>query len=160
MVEETPNISSFVSATYDETVALIEETAKYLVDRSSADQKAIPDAAAAAFAGENIRLTTRLMQVMAWLLNQRAVQSGELTIEDARKPTRRLGNIKVCLAPPFKGAHLLPLKLQDMLERSEDLFRRVLRLDKLLLSAPDDNPVHGIIQDIKVGINERATKKP
>ena len=156
MSTDAQKTALFVSTTYDDTVAMIDEVTDYLTNRAERDRKAIPETAAAAFAGESIRLTTRLMQVMAWLLNQRAVQAGELSVEEARQPSRRLGNVKVCLGAPYRGAQLLPMKLQDMLERSEDLFRRVLRLDKLLLMAPEDNPVHDLIRDLGSEITDKT----
>ncbi|MFQ5533601.1 MAG: DUF1465 family protein [Sphingomonadales bacterium] len=154
MTGESTNIESFVSVTYRETVAMIEEMTDYLVRRAERDRQTLPDSASAAFAGESIRLTTRLVQVMAWLLNQRAVQANEISTEQARRPRRRLGNISVCLGRPCTGAELLPFELQDMLDRSEDLFLRVLRLDRLLLAAPGENPVHDLIRDLNSGISK------
>jgi regulator of CtrA degradation len=66
------------------------------------------------------------MHVIAWLLTQRAVQSGELRPSDALDPARRLGH-----APTTDAALLamLPEKARHMIESSADLHRRVARLD-------------------------------
>lgn len=141
-------IDLFVSRTYDETVEMIEEMTEYLTGQAELDRKSLPDNTVAAYAGESIRLTTRLMQVMAWLLNRRAVQNGEITAAEALHASRRLGSRRICLGPPFKGADMLPERLRILSKRSESLFRRVVRLEELLRHGTARNPVHYLQQDL------------
>ena len=48
------------------------------------------------YAGESMRVTTRLMQAASWLLVQRAVQEGDMKAEDAASDRYRLGAREIC----------------------------------------------------------------
>jgi regulator of CtrA degradation len=66
------------------------------------------------------------MHVIAWLLTQRAVDSGELSPRDALDPARRLGD-----APITEDAVIaqMPADARTLINSSIDLHRRVARLD-------------------------------
>src|SRR5262249_59962819 len=83
-------------------------------------------------AGESMRGTTRLMQAASWLLIQRAVQEGDMTVEDASAERYRLGGREICLGRREEGVADMPEKLLDLLERSESLYKRIQRLDDVL----------------------------
>ncbi len=79
-----------------------------------------------AFSCESLKVTTRLMHVIAWLLTQRAIAAGELTATQALDPARRLGS------SPATDASLLerfPAQAQGVIGSSIDLHRRVALLD-------------------------------
>jgi regulator of CtrA degradation len=67
------------------------------------------------------------MHVIAWLLTQRAVEAGELSPSQARRPARRLGD-----APDSDEALLpgLPEAALALIQASRDLYARVKRLDE------------------------------
>ena len=44
------------------------------------------------FACESLKVTTRIMHIVAWLLTQRAVETGEIPEREGRRPERRLGH--------------------------------------------------------------------
>src|SRR5215470_19819188 len=70
--------SALFERTFDEGMSLVEETAKYLDGRGRQESKDLPRKAALLYAGESMRVTTRLMQAASWLLVQRAVHEGEM----------------------------------------------------------------------------------
>jgi regulator of CtrA degradation len=72
------------------------------------------------------------MQAASWLLVQRAVHEGEMNVDDAAKERYRLGSKELCFASAGEGVELLPDMLQTLLERSDNLYRRIARLDELL----------------------------
>ncbi len=72
-----------------------------------------------AYTVESMRHTTRLMQSMAWLLTQRAVETGEMTAEEAADPKYQLGAADVCLATPVAGADTLPKAFREMSAESD-----------------------------------------
>jgi len=72
------------------------------------------------------------MQVASWLLVQRAVAEGEMSIDEASKEKYRLGAREICRGRRSDNADLLPTKLIDLLDRSMHLYERVERLDQLL----------------------------
>ena len=116
--------------TFEDGMAMVEETAAYLDGPGREASKALPRKVALAYAGESMRLTTRLMQVASWLLAQRAVLEGEMTPAQAAQDKHRLGAREVCLAPPMAGSDHLPLRLLELLDKSAQLYNRVDRLDE------------------------------
>jgi regulator of CtrA degradation len=127
--------------TFEDGMAMVEETAGYLDGPGRDASKTLPRRVALAYAGESMRLTTRLMQVASWLLVQRAILEGEMTPAQAAQDKYRLGAREVCLAPPMEGVELLPVRLLELLERSAQLYERVDRLDQMMYrpvaAAPD-----------------------
>jgi len=75
--------SEVFARTFKEGMALVEEAAAYLAGPGRTVSKRLPRAAALAYAGESMRLTTRLMQVASWLLVQRAMRDGEIPVAEA-----------------------------------------------------------------------------
>jgi len=127
--------SELFQRTFDDGMSLVEETAAYLDGEGREASKDLPRRGALAYAGESMRVTTRLMQVASWLLVQRAVREKEMTPEEASQPKYRLGAQEVCRARPLEGIELLPPRLTDLLERSGALYDRVERLDDQLYRA-------------------------
>ncbi len=124
--------SELFERTFDDGMALVEETAAYLDGEGREESKTLPRRGALAYAGESMRVTTRLMQVASWLLVQRAVREKEMTPEEASQPKYRLGAQEVCRARALDGIELIPGTLADLLERSGQLYDRVERLDDQL----------------------------
>jgi regulator of CtrA degradation len=124
--------SALFDRTFDEGMSLVEETAKYLDGRGRQESRDLPRKAALLYAGESMRVTTRLMQAASWLLVQRAVHEGDMAPEDARDERYRLGSKEICLGGGAPGIELLPATLQDLLARSDNLYRRIARLDDVL----------------------------
>jgi len=131
--------SEMFQRTFDDGMALVEETAAYLDGEGREQSKSLPRRGALAYAGESMRVTTRLMQVASWLLVQRAVRESEMTPEEASDEKYRLGAQEVCRARALDGIELLPSKLIDLLERSGQLYDRVERLDDQLYRAGRPN---------------------
>ncbi len=125
--------SALFSRTFDEGMALVEETARYLDGPGREEQRNLPRKTAMLYAGESMRVTTRLMQAASWLLVQRAVSEGDMDPEDAQSERYRLGSKEICLgSPPEEGIETLPQMLQTLMERSDNLYRRIARLDDVL----------------------------
>ena len=124
--------SALFEHTFDEGMALVEECARYLDGKGRDESRALPRKMALVYAGESMRVTTRLMQAASWLLIQRAVHDGDMTPEDASSDRYRLGAREICLGKREEGLNELPKKLLDLLERSESLYRRIARLDEVL----------------------------
>src|ERR1700742_2305095 len=82
--------SELFDRTFQEGMDLVEETAAYLDGAGRQDSKLLSRNAALAYAGESMRLTTRLMQVASWLLVQRAVREGDMPATEACQDRYRL----------------------------------------------------------------------
>jgi regulator of CtrA degradation len=124
--------SALFERTFDEGMSLVEECARYLDGRGRTESRALPRKAALVYAGESMRVTTRLMQAASWLLIQRAVHDGDMSPEDAASDRYRLGAREICMGHREEGIDALPGKLVELLERSESLYRRIARLDDVL----------------------------
>ncbi len=125
--------SAFFDKTYDEVLALTEEAYAYLSEIESNKIKAATPDEDLRLRGEAFRLTTRLMQVVSWLMTQRAIQAGELSAaEFADDMQYRLGAAKVCRDVSQHHHPTIPPKLSDMLERSHNLYTRIERLDEMM----------------------------
>ena len=122
---------TFFDRTFDEAFDLLIEARAYLSERQRPSQDELPPAVRLVAGCETMRLTARLVQVMAWLLVQRAVHAGEIDAAEADAPQRRLGGHEVCAEPGPWDIHALPRRLQILLDRSQALYNRVARLDEM-----------------------------
>jgi len=132
--------SALFERTFDEGMTLVEETAHYLDGRGRQESRELPRKAALLYAGESMRVTTRLMQAASWLLVQRAVSEGEMRPEDAGSDRYRLGSKEICFGGKTDGTDMLPGMLQSLLERSDNLYRRIARLDEVLYDKSKPEP--------------------
>ena len=123
---------------FREGMDLIEETAGYLDGPGRRESRGLPRDLALAYATESMRLTTRLMQLASWLLLQRAVNEGEMTLAqaDQEKHKVRVQN----LSGETGDLTGLPDSLLRLIERSLRLQERVQHLDTMLYGEP---PSHG-----------------
>jgi regulator of CtrA degradation len=132
-----PNIAltpKLVAGLYTEAMLLADEARSYFDREGRDDRDRLDPLLRVGFSCESLKVTTRLMHVIAWLLTQRAVEAGELSRGQARTPARRLGD-----APETDEALLarLPAPAVALIEASRDLHARVKRLDDVELTAPE-----------------------
>lgn len=132
--------SALFERTFNEGMALVEETARYLDGRGRQESRALPRKAALLYAGESMRVTTRLMQAASWLLIQRAVHEGEMRAEDAAGERYRLGSKEICFGGRGEAVEILPETLRELLVRSDNLYRRIARLDEVLFGNGQTQP--------------------
>jgi regulator of CtrA degradation len=116
-----------INSLYVEAMVLADEARAYF-DRHGREERLLLDPVVrVGFSVESLKVTTRLMHVIAWLLTQRAVEAGELTVVEAGSEARRLGE-----EPESDPAVLdrLPDGAAHLVRSSQDLFARVARLDR------------------------------
>lgn len=114
-------------ALYVEAMLLADEARGYFDEGSRTEREALPPMARVAFSCESLKVTTRLMHVIAWLLTQRAVAAGEIRPRDALDPARRLGDAPVTAGDALSD---MPAGARKLIEASIDLHRRVARMDR------------------------------
>ena len=117
---------------FKEGMSLVEETANYLDGPGRLDARVLERHGAIAYATESMRLTTRLMQLASWLLLQRAIGAGELTVEDARKENHRISLNDIGKGHDLTGAEALPDALKALVDRSLTLHLRIQKLDSMI----------------------------
>ena len=116
-----------VDTLYSEALLLADEARSYFDEGGRDEQKSLDPFARVGFACESLKVTTRIMHIVAWLLTQRAIDSGELRGSDGRRPERRLGHAND--SDPMV-VDQLPPAARKLIRASIDLYARVSRLDE------------------------------
>ena len=149
--------SAMFERTFQEGMSLVEETARYLDGRGREESRDLPRKAAMLYAGESMRVTTRLMQAASWLLVQRAVHEGDMEASDASSDRYRLGSKEICLGGSKDGIDMLPAMLRDLLLRSDHLYRRIARLDDILFGdGAKVSGVHGHLDKLQQAFGQET----
>ena len=119
--------SRLIDSLYTEAMLLADEARSYFDDAGRGDRATLEPFARVGFACESLRVTTRIMHIVAWLLTQRAVESGEIPMREGRRPDRRLGHAQE--SDPAVVSQL-PDSAQRLIGSSVDLYARVKRIDE------------------------------
>ena len=116
-----------IDSLYVEAMLLADEARGYFDQIGRDERDALGALNRVAFSCESLKVTTRLMHIIAWLLTQRALSAGELSRAQARESERRLGP-----AAASDDALLprLPEAAIALIRASEELYDRVARLDQ------------------------------
>ncbi len=131
---------TFLRGTYDEAFDLLVEARNYVQNDVAAFKYADNPPDPVAMTQETMRLTSRLTQVMAWLMAQRAVHEGEIGEEEFVKDKYRLEGQAVCLKRAIDEMEEdLPEGLSDLMNRSYSLYSRIMRLDEQYLGDKKEN---------------------
>ena len=115
-------------------MALVEEAADYLDGDGRAEAKSLPRVASLAYATESMRLTTRLMQMASWLLLQRAVNEGEMSLEQAGQEKNKVRLHGLTSSKESPGWDELPARLRELIDQSLHLQKRIRHLDEVIYS--------------------------
>ncbi len=127
---------------FQDGMALVERAALYLETEGRAQSQQLDHAVCVAYTTESMRLTTRLMHIAAWLLYQRAVNEGEISLADAaaEKSKFQFNTQELCSTGGLFTQ--LPHELQDICLHSLRIQHRVQHLDLLLCSDSATKPGH------------------
>lgn len=110
---------------YEEALLLADEARMVFDTRAECRYSDAPDATRLALSIEGMRTSTRLMHVLAWLLNQRAFLSGEIS----ERQLRECGTLGAERSPDPAQLALLYPETRALIRESERLHARVARLD-------------------------------
>ena len=143
-----PLTAKLVASLYTEAMLLADEARSYFDMSGRGDRDSLAPFDRVGFSCESLKVTTRLMHVIAWLLTQRAVEAGELSRSQARRPARRLGD-----APESDEVLLarLPADALALVQASRDLYARVKRLDEAGGQGPEPqaSPARSLISRLE-----------
>ena len=118
-----------IDGLYVETMLLADEARSYFDSPGQMERDGLTPIDRVIASCESLKVTTRLMHVIAWLLTQRALYAGEISPGAATHPSRRLGDPVVS---SDEAMAKLPAEARSLVAASADLFRRVERLDEML----------------------------
>jgi regulator of CtrA degradation len=132
-----------IDSLYTEAMLLADEARAYFDETGRDDRQSLEPFARVGFACESLKVTTRIMHIVAWLLTQKAVESGEIHSADGRRPERRLGHANES-DPLVIGQ--LPEAAQRLINSSADLYSRIKRLDEgQLIDEPAPSPARALM---------------
>jgi regulator of CtrA degradation len=139
-----------VDSFYTEAMLLADEARSYFDDAGRDDRCTLDPFVRVNFACESLKVTTRIMHIVAWLLTQRAIESGEIALREGRRPERRLGHAQES-DPAVVGR--LPEAAQRLVSASTDLYARVKRLDEgNLAEEPPQSPARALMGRLERGL--------
>jgi len=132
-----------IDSLYTEAMMLADEARAYFDEAGRDDLQTLEPFARVGFACESLKVTTRIMHIVAWLLTQKAVDTGEIKSADGRRPERRLGHASE--SDPLVVAQL-PESAQRLIGASADLYSRIKRLDEgQLIDEPAPSPARALM---------------
>jgi len=127
--------SPFIDKAYEETMSLLVEARNYVAYQEASDQRNLPPSQRLQVSYESMRVTSRLTQVMAWMLAQKAVYAGEMTLARAVGDEFALSGGAICSDASGPDNDDVPTGLRSLLERSHRLYMRVGRLEDMVRQA-------------------------
>ncbi len=131
---------------FKEGMTLVEETAAYLDGEGRREARLLARSASLSYASESMRLTTRLMQLASWLLLQRSVNNGDMSLTDANRERAKVKLGGLSTATDGSGWDGLPRRLQDLINRSLSLELRVMHLNDALTGVSRVEEVPNAVQ--------------
>jgi regulator of CtrA degradation len=123
---------AFLDRTYDEALALTRAARDFIAAGVVLPPEGSSPSASMVATVESMRLTTRITQVMAWCLAQKAIFAGEVARDAEIVERFSLGARELCLGEDNENNELLSQPLRTLLAKSRALYIRVLRLDDLM----------------------------
>jgi regulator of CtrA degradation len=139
-----------INAFYTEAMLLADEARSYFDDAGRSDRNTLDPMARVGFACESLKVTTRIMHIVAWLLTQRAVESGEIATAGGRRPERRSGQAQD--SDPNVIA-TFPESARKLINSSIDLYARIKRLDEgVVADEPAQSPARALMGRLERGL--------
>jgi len=124
-VRESLLTIKLLDALYTEAMVLADEARSYFESGRFSEESDPADLLAVSFSCESLKVTTRLMHCIAWLLNQKALHSGDLSEGEAWNHDRSLGCAAATDQPTVDR---FPAEARQIIMASEELFERRQRL--------------------------------
>jgi regulator of CtrA degradation len=134
-----------IDSLYTEAMVLADEARSYF--DSDRTRQISPAEVAVAFSCESLKVTTRLMHVIAWLLNQKAIRAGEIHPSDTLRELDELG-----YAPATDDWMVgrMPDEARLLITASEDLYYRVQRVSSNVYNLNEEAPApHRMIERLR-----------
>ena len=147
-VRITPRL---IDSLYTEAMLLADEARSYFDEAGREERGTLEPFARVGFACESLKVTTRIMHIVAWLLTQRAIETGEIGARDGRRPERRLGHAQE--SDP-KLVESMPPAARRLIEASSDLYARIKRIDEgVVAEEPPASPARALMGRLERGLS-------
>lgn len=132
-----------IDSMYVEAMVLADEARAYFDDGGRGERATLDPMARVVLSCESLKITTRLMHVIAWLLTQKAIEAGEMSVEMGDDPLRALP-----AGPTTDDATLasMPPGTQALIRASIDLYRRAERMERSRGAPPAASPARAMFE--------------
>ena len=121
--------ADLIDQLYREAMQLAEDARTYFDHVGQWDRKRLEPMDRVLFSCESLKVTTRLMHAISWLLVRKAVLAGEMVAEEAMLPERRLGRASSSTQDDLARLASLPPMAIRLVNRSQELYLRLQRLE-------------------------------
>ena len=139
-----------IESLYTEAMLLADEARTYFDQEGRDERSQLDPFVRVGFACESLKVTTRIMHIVAWLLTQKAIESGEIPDRAGRRPERRLGHAQDS-DPLVVGQ--LPDAAQRLISASIDLYARIKRIDEGSIEADvPQSPARALMGRLERGL--------
>jgi regulator of CtrA degradation len=134
-----------IDSLYTEAMVLADEARSYFDQAGRPEREMLTPLLRVTLSCESLKITTRLMNMLSWLLTQRAIELGQIDPADARTPADRheLDSDPASLAG-------LPEAAIALIESSLELQARARRIDR---DVPDvaqpQSPARGLLSRLE-----------
>ena len=122
---QQPLTLKVINALYVEAMVLADEARAYFDEHSHGARERMAPLARVTFSCESLKVTARLMHVIAWLLTRRAMAEGGCAAGSERGGDR----LGTAAESDPDGLAALPIEARQLIESSMGLYRRVARLE-------------------------------
>lgn len=133
-----------IDSLYTEAMVLADEARSYFDQGGIADREALSPLMRVTLSCESLRVTTRLMHVLSWLLTQRAIDAGQMSAVDPL-PVEDWDGLEEQTSS-LKG---MPAAAIALIEASQDLCGRVARLDNEAEAIALQSPALGLLSRLQ-----------
>lgn len=136
-----------IDGLYVEAMVLADEARSYFDRGGLDDREMLSPADRVAFSCESLKVTTRLMHVVSWLLLRRAADAGELRMSELGHASHRLGD---AAETDDSAMAMMPDRAKVIIDASRDLYLRIKRLDdELMRNAPVTSPARSLLDRLE-----------
>jgi regulator of CtrA degradation len=142
--------SRVIDGLYTEAMILADEARHYFDEAGRDDRNLLEPFVRVTFACESLKVTTRIMHIVAWLLTQRAIETGEIPGPEGRRPERRLGH---AAESDSEVVASMPPEARRLIDASTDLYARIKRVDEgVVADEPPTSPARALMGRLERGL--------
>jgi regulator of CtrA degradation len=135
-----------VDILYTEAMVLADEARGYFDEIGRPERESLGPHERVSFSCESLKVTTRLMHVIAWLLTRKAIAAGEIRENERGADWRHLGR---AAESDQAAIEALPPGARGIVEASIDLYARVQRIDQDMVAPEHGSPALGLLRRIE-----------
>ncbi len=123
------NIFKFLEKSYDETVTLLTMSRDYFEQRGRIDKMHLNGEESIIYTLAMSTITTQLTSAMGWLMMCRALQNGEIKIDDLKSDDFRMPDFQLTYEEGDSCFDGLNQPVKEMLKRSSAIYNRIKRME-------------------------------